>query len=67
MQATTKAEPVELPHTGILTGVLTFKEMEKRCLEQALQKAGGKKEKAAQILGISRKTLYRKEKEFGLS
>lgn len=47
--------------------VLNIREMEKRCLKAALQKAGGKKEKAAQILGISRKTLYRKEKEYGLS
>jgi len=63
MQATQREESFDIQNMG----VLTFKEMEKRCLEQALQKAGGKKEKAAQFLGISRKTLYRKEKEFGLT
>ena len=31
-----------------------------------LRKTGMRKEQAAQILGIDRKTLYRKEKEFGL-
>jgi len=56
---TTSAEPD-------MSGSLTLNEMEKRCLELALKKAGGKKEKAAQILGISRKTLYRKEREYGL-
>jgi DNA-binding protein Fis len=30
-----------------------------------LDKTGGKKEKAAQILGINRRTLYRKEKDYG--
>jgi two-component system, NtrC family, response regulator HydG len=46
---------------------LSIKEMEKRCLAAALEQARGKKEKAAQILGISRKTLYRKEREYGLT
>ncbi|HPI41324.1 MAG TPA: sigma-54 dependent transcriptional regulator [Pseudobdellovibrionaceae bacterium] len=38
-------------------------EVEKRYIEFVLEKTNGKKEKAAQILGIHRRTLYRKEKE----
>lgn len=43
----------------------TLMELEKRYIELILEKTGGKKEKAAQILGINRRTLYRKEKEYG--
>ena len=32
-----------------------------------LNKTAHKKEKAAQILGINRRTLYCKEKEFGIA
>ncbi|NUM89764.1 MAG: hypothetical protein HUU37_11205, partial [Bdellovibrionales bacterium] len=28
-------------------------------------RSGGRKEKAAQVLGINRRTLYRKEREYG--
>lgn len=45
--------------------VQTLEEMEKRYMRFVLEKAGGKKEKAAQMLGISRRTLYRKEREYG--
>jgi two-component system response regulator HydG len=45
---------------------LTLKEIEKRYINMVLRKTGMRKEQAAQILGIDRKTLYRKEKEFGL-
>jgi DNA-binding NtrC family response regulator len=44
----------------------TLEELEKRYIQMILNKTAGKKEKAAQILGINRRTLYRKEKEFGL-
>lgn len=43
----------------------TLEQLEKRYIELILEKAGGKKEKAAQILGINRRTLYRKEKDYG--
>lgn len=44
----------------------TIDELEKRYIGLVLQKTGGKKEKAAQILGINRRTLYRKERDYGL-
>ncbi len=40
-------------------------EMEKRYISLVLEKVGSKKEKAAQILGINRRTLYRKERDYG--
>lgn len=39
--------------------------LEKRYITLVLEKTGQRKEKAAQILGISRRTLYRKEREYG--
>jgi DNA-binding NtrC family response regulator len=48
------------------TGTLpTLDEIEKRYMRFILDKTGGKKEKAAQILGVNRRTLYRKEREYG--
>lgn len=47
--------------------LLTLKEIEKQYIQFVLEKTYGKKEEAAQILGINRKTLYRKEKDYGLS
>jgi DNA-binding NtrC family response regulator len=43
----------------------TIEDLEKRYMKFILEKTGGKKEKAAQILGINRRTLYRKEREYG--
>lgn len=43
----------------------TLVELEKRYIQLIMDKTGGKKEKAAQILGINRRTLYRKEREYG--
>lgn len=43
----------------------TIDEIEKRYMKFILDKTGNKKEKAAQILGINRRTLYRKEREYG--
>lgn len=43
----------------------TFENLEKRYMQYVLAKTGGKKDKTAQILGINRRTLYRKEREYG--
>lgn len=43
----------------------SLEELEKRYISLVLQKTGSKKEKAAQILGINRRTLYRKERDYG--
>jgi DNA-binding NtrC family response regulator len=43
----------------------SLEELEKRYISLVLEKTGSKKEKAAQILGINRRTLYRKERDYG--
>ena len=45
------------------TDLVTLEELEIRYVQYVLAKTGGKKEQAAQILGINRRTLYRWEKE----
>ncbi len=44
----------------------TIDQLERRYIELVLEKTAGRKDKAAQILGINRRTLYRKEREHGL-
>lgn len=41
----------------------TIDQLNQRYIDIVLAKTGGRKEKAAQILGINRRTLYRREKE----
>lgn len=43
----------------------TLEQLEIRYMRLVLEKSGGRKDKAAQILGVNRRTLYRKEREFG--
>jgi two-component system response regulator HydG len=51
---------------GTATGDFpTIEQLERRYIEVVLQKTGGRKDQAAQILGINRRTLYRKEREYG--
>jgi DNA-binding NtrC family response regulator len=47
-------------------GTDTLDDLERRLLEEALRMAGGKKAKAAEILGISRFALLRRVDKFGL-
>lgn len=44
----------------------TLKEIEKEVIRETLQEVEGHRERAAKILGIGERTLYRKIKEFGL-
>lgn len=50
---------------GITSDFPTLTQLEKRYIGVVLQKAAGRKDKAAQILGVNRRTLYRKEREYG--
>lgn len=43
----------------------TISQLEQRYIQMVLHKTAGRKDKAAQILGINRRTLYRKEREYG--
>lgn len=56
-----------LPVTPLQTAVAkTMEEFEKEHIAQVLKEVGGQRNKAAQILGIDRKTLYLKIKKYGL-
>jgi two-component system response regulator HydG len=44
----------------------TVDKLEERYIRLVLQKTDGRKDQAAKILGINRRTLYRKEREYGL-
>lgn len=46
--------------------VLSLEKLEKFAIDQALRESKGNKSKAAEMLGISRDTLYRKLKHFGI-
>ena len=46
--------------------MLPLKEMERVYIDRVLESVGGNKEKAAQILGISRKALWEKRKKYGM-
>jgi two-component system response regulator HydG len=50
---------------GAIRDFPTISQLEERYIRVILDKVGGHKEKAAQILGINRRTLYRKEREYG--
>ena len=54
-----------LNETAILSDFPTLGELEKRYMRIVLDKTKGRKERAAKILGINRRTLYRKEREYG--
>lgn len=43
----------------------TLAQLEQRYIKLVLDKTTGRKDKTAQILGINRRTLYRKEREYG--
>jgi two-component system response regulator HydG len=44
----------------------SLNKLEERYIRLIMEKTGGRKDKASQILGINRRTLYRKEREYGL-
>ena len=46
---------------------ISIAEMEKRLIESTLLAENGNKAKAARILGMGRKTLYRKLQEYGIN
>jgi len=56
---------VELAALLLAQDFPTLDELEKLYIQAVLQKTRGRKEKAASILGINRRTLYRKEREYG--
>jgi two-component system response regulator AtoC len=53
-------EPAAGPQGGAASGNLSVEQNEKRILREALIKSRGNRTKAAQLMGISRRTLHRK-------
>jgi two-component system response regulator HydG len=52
--------------TPAALGDVSLNELEKQAIEETLAKTNGNREKAAKILGIGERTLYRKIKEYNL-
>lgn len=55
-------DPVPLSRPG----TKTFKDAERQAIVEAMAAAGGQKKRAAELLGISRQTIYRKLRKHGL-
>lgn len=63
-----RRKEVREPNTelkSIIEDEPSLDELEKRYIEIVLKKTGGRKDKASKMLGINRRTLYRKEREYG--
>ncbi len=50
----------------LFTGLPSLEEMEKRYLRHVLAAVKGNRSRAAEVLGIDRRTLYRMAERFGL-
>ena len=50
----------------LFAGLPTLEEMEKRYLRHVLALVGGNRSKAAEVLSIDRRTLYRMAERFGI-
>ncbi|MCE2448175.1 MAG: sigma-54-dependent Fis family transcriptional regulator, partial [Candidatus Latescibacteria bacterium] len=57
---------IRIPENAAIEPLPTLKDREREAIEQALNRVGGNRRKAAAILGISTRTLYRKLKEYDL-
>ncbi len=60
------SEGDEQPVAGDNPGLKTLKQMERLMIEDALKRNGGNKTAAARQLGIGKRTLYRRLKEYGI-
>jgi DNA-binding NtrC family response regulator len=55
-----------LPLTALYADLITLDELERRYLIHVLEAVGGNRSRAAEILGIDRRTLYRMADRFGI-
>ena len=58
--SSTESSAQSVPVEGIVSSHLSVEENEKRLLRNALLESGGNRTKAAELMGISRRTLHRK-------
>jgi DNA-binding NtrC family response regulator len=66
MPASEAINPMKLPDKEVSFEKIT-KNIEKDLIERALERSGGNKIKAAEILKMNKKTLYRKIKSLNIS
>jgi len=59
----TKDDAVETGEVNLAAAVVVA---EKKCIRRALKQTGGNKTEAAEVLGISRKNLWEKMKQYGI-
>jgi transcriptional regulator with PAS, ATPase and Fis domain len=57
---------LKLPEVGISL-IETVEDMEKRLIQEALERTGGNKTKAAELLGVTRKIMRYKAEKYGLA
>jgi len=65
VRATDADDPAPSGSEGSLAGA-SLEQLEKRAIRETLRLTAGNREKAAKLLGIGERTLYRKLKEYGL-
>jgi DNA-binding NtrC family response regulator len=62
--------PLNPSHRSVATGFFrdlpTLDELERQYLQHVMEAVGGNRTRAAQVLGIDRRTLYRMAERFGL-
>lgn len=63
---TEEMEPVRVTAEDLFNSGMTLKDIEREYIKYVLSRTGNRKEAATRILGIDRKTLYRKEKLYGI-
>ena len=57
-----------LPAAELFSKMMTLQNLEKKeYIEYVLRQTGYKREKASEVLGVNRKTLYRKQQAYGLA
>lgn len=61
----TEVESFDQFFRGATKDFPTISQLEERYIRVVMDKMGNQKEKIAQVLGINRRTLYRKEREYG--
>jgi DNA-binding NtrC family response regulator len=62
----TRASQSRSPLTAIYADLISLDELERRYLIHVLEAVGGNRTRAAEILRIDRRTLYRMAERFGL-
>ena len=66
LQAVGEAEHPATPVEPTVGDDLTLEDLERRHIEAVLRRTGGNRTRAARILGIERKSLYRKARRLGI-